>query len=72
MADKLFFKEYSWLDTKAIVDPGNYGYPLPISGKNAWPVYTLWNNEMDKVFMQPQLGNGLAEIEKVINAEINK
>ncbi len=69
---ELFFKEYSHLDTKYIVDTVNYGYPLPISGKNAGPLYTLLNNEMDKVFMQPTLGNGLAEVERIINAEINK
>ena len=69
---ELFFEEYSWLDIDVIIDTVNYGYPLPISGKNAGPVYTLLNNEMDKVFMQPTIGNSLASMQQVINAEINK
>ncbi|WP_321300843.1 sugar ABC transporter substrate-binding protein [uncultured Sphaerochaeta sp.] len=69
---ELFFEEYNWLDIDAIIDTVNYGYPLPISSKNAGPVYTLLNNEMDKVFMQPSLGDGLSKVEDVVNAEINK
>jgi len=67
-----FYAKYSYLDTKYIVDTVNYGYPLPISGKNAGPVYTLLNNEMDKIFTQPKLGDGFAEVQKIVNAEINK
>lgn len=69
---ELFFEEYNWLDIKYIIDTVNYGYPLPVSGKNAGPVYTMLNNEMDKVFMQPTVGNSLEKMQKVINTEINK
>jgi len=69
---ELFFDEYKHLDIEYIIDTVNYGYPLPVSGKNAGPVYTLLNNEMDKVFMQSTVGDNLATMQKVINAEINK
>jgi multiple sugar transport system substrate-binding protein len=69
---EMYFAEYSWLDCRYISEAISYGYPLPISGKNAGQVYTLLSNELDKVYMNPQLGGGLANVASAINAEIAK
>jgi multiple sugar transport system substrate-binding protein len=69
---ELYFKEYSWLDTKYITEAITYGHALPISGKNAGQVYTLLGNELDKVYANPQVGTGLANVQSVINAQIAK
>lgn len=69
---ELFFEEFSSLDVKYIIDTVHYGYPLPIAAKNAGPAYTMLNKEMDKILMNPTVGDSLAPMQKIINAEINK
>lgn len=71
-AAELYLKQYNWLDTKYITEAISYGYPLQISGRNAGQVYTLLANEMEKLYLTPQVGVDLSEIAKVINAEIAK
>ena len=67
-----FFARYDWLDTNYIIDTMNYGYPLPIAGRNAGPVYGLLGNELDKLFQEPQSGNRIPAIESIINEEIRR
>lgn len=66
------FSAYNWINARYISEAIQYGVPLPISGKNAGAVYTLLNVEMSKIFATPQLGNRLAALENIINAEIAK
>jgi multiple sugar transport system substrate-binding protein len=68
----LYFKNYPWVETKYVTQAVSYGHPLPISSKNGGAVYTLLTNELAKLFASPNLGNGLANLENVINAEIAK
>jgi multiple sugar transport system substrate-binding protein len=65
-----YFSGYSQLDTQAIADSINYGYPLPNAGKNAGAIYSLLDSEMGKIYNNPQLGDSLADLETLINAEI--
>lgn len=68
----MFYSVYDWLDTRYITEAIEYGYPLPIAGKNAGPIYTKLNNEMEKVYMSATVGTSLATVVQTINAEIVK
>lgn len=69
---EIFFKEFDWLDTQCILDSLEYAYPLPIPAKNSGPGFNLLCAEMDKVFLNPEVGNSLIAVEQAVNREINK
>jgi multiple sugar transport system substrate-binding protein len=69
----LYFQEYMWADARYIPESINYGFPLPIASKNAGALWTLVENEMDKIYSAAgQVGNKLADLETLISAEIAK
>lgn len=67
-----FYSQFPWIDSKVITDSLTYAYPLPIANKNGGAVWTLMGEEMTKVYMNPQVGDQLANFERIINAEIAK
>jgi multiple sugar transport system substrate-binding protein len=69
---EIYFKEYSWLECRYISEAITYGHALPISGKNAGQVFRVLTNELGKIYMNPQVGGSLAELQRAINAEIAK
>jgi multiple sugar transport system substrate-binding protein len=68
--DDTHYAKYNWIDKTVISDAITYGYPLPISSKNAGPIYTMLNNEMNKAMSSANLGDGLMNVENAINPEI--
>ena len=74
-ASDLYFQEYAWAGAMLIPSTVNYGFPLQISSRNAGPVNTLLNNEMQRIFSTAGTANlaaQIAELETLINAEINR
>ena len=69
----LYFQEYMWADARYIPESINYGFPLPIASKNAGAVWTMVENEMMKIYASAgEVGNKLADLETLVNAEIAK
>ncbi|MDR2483118.1 MAG: sugar ABC transporter substrate-binding protein [Treponema sp.] len=72
MADR-YFQEYMWADARYIPESINYGFPLPIASKNAGAVWTMVEDEMMKIYAAAgEVGNKLADMETLVNAEIAK
>ena len=72
MAER-YFQEYTWADTRYITESINYGFPLPIASKNAGALWALADTEMSKIYTRAgQLGNQLADLENLLNAELAK
>ncbi|QQO08195.1 ABC transporter substrate-binding protein [Breznakiella homolactica] len=70
---ELFYAVYDWMDTHYISEAIEYGYPLPIAGRNAGPIYTMMDKEMSKIYTGTQVTSEvLGNFEKIINAEIAK
>jgi multiple sugar transport system substrate-binding protein len=68
----VYFKNYSWVDTKVVSDSINYGHPLPIASRNAGAVWTEMEDGMSQIFSSGEIGNQLVELEARINASIAK
>jgi multiple sugar transport system substrate-binding protein len=68
----LYFKNYSWVDTRVVSESINYGHPLPIASRNAGAVWTEMEDRMTKIFASGNIGSQLAEMEAQINASIAK
>jgi multiple sugar transport system substrate-binding protein len=68
----VYFKNYSWVDTKVVSESINYGHPLPIASRNAGAVWTEMEDGMSKIFSSGNLGNQLTELEAAVNASIAK
>jgi hypothetical protein len=70
---EIHFQKYNWVDTKYITEAMQYGFQFPFpSGSKAGPVRTMMEQEMNKIFTKPQLGNSLAEMQTLLNAELAK
>ena len=67
-----FYAQFPWIDPKVVTDAVSYSYPLPVANRNGGAVWTLMDEEMQKIYMNPQVGDGLANYERIINAEIAK
>jgi len=67
-----FYSKFPGVNPKIFTDALSYSFPLPVANRNGGSVYTMMNDEMQKIYMNPQLGDALANFERMINAEIAK
>jgi multiple sugar transport system substrate-binding protein len=68
----VYFKNYSWVDTRVISDSVSYAHPLPIASRNAGPVYSEMEDGIFKILASGNIGNQLAELEASVNTSIAK
>jgi multiple sugar transport system substrate-binding protein len=70
MSDR-FFAEYAWAGAGIIPSTIDYAFPLVVAARNSGAVGTLMGNELTRIYTNAgQLGNQLAEFDRIINAEI--
>lgn len=68
----IWFDTYPSLDLEVFSDAIEFAYPLQIAGKNAGQAFTVYEDEIQKLFNNPELGDGLATLQNAVNTEINK
>ncbi len=72
-AEKQWLANFPGLDLQAFIDEVEYSYPLPISVKNGRPSWIAFHNGLSEIWLQTtNVPDGVANMEKVMNEEINK
>lgn len=71
-ARSIWFESYPSLNLEVFSDAIENAYPLQIAGKNAGQAFTVYEDEIQKIFDNPEVGDRLAALQGAINEEINK